>query len=185
MPLTSCEALFNGEYRIALAYFITFTTYGTWLPGSAKGMGSVDAGHKQYGTPFVEPNPEREQQARDAMTQPAYTMSDPERDVVCQALVELSAERGWTLLAAHVRSNHVHLVVQVDGDPGRVMSDLKARASRDLNQAGFDSSDRKRWTRHGSAKHLFHEHEVEAKIRYTLDEQGPRMAWHAREPRTK
>jgi hypothetical protein len=25
-----------------LAYFITFTTYGTWLHGTAKGNGSVD-----------------------------------------------------------------------------------------------------------------------------------------------
>jgi len=168
---------------MALAYFITFTTYGTWLHGSAKGLGSVDDEHNEYGTPFVAPDAERERQERESMTQPPYVMSAAERDVVCRAIVELSRERGWRLLAVHVRSNHVHVVIAAERDPGRIMSDLKGRASRDLNRAGFDNAERKRWTRHGSTKHLFRPEEMEAKIRYTLDGQGERMAWYE-EPRT-
>lgn len=169
---------------MALAYFITFTTYGTWLHGSAKGLGSVDSEHDEYGTPFVAPDAGREQRERAAMTQPPYVMSAAERDIVCRAFVDLAGERGWRLLAAHVRSNHAHVVIAAERDPGRIMSDLKGRASRDLNRAGFDSTERKRWTRHGSTKHLFRTDEVEAKVRYTLDEQGERMAWYE-EPRTK
>ncbi|MBL8823721.1 MAG: hypothetical protein JNJ77_14125 [Planctomycetia bacterium] len=85
---------------MALAYFITFSTYGTWLPGSAKGKGSVDREHNEYGTPFVEPDPQRERWARVAMTQPAFVMSPQEREIVCQAFVELAKERGWQLWAA-------------------------------------------------------------------------------------
>lgn len=169
---------------MALAYFITFTTYGTWLPGSSKGKGSVDREHNQFGTPFVDPDEQRERRAREAMIQPAYVMSAPEREIVCKAFVELAKERGWQLWAVHVRSNHVHLVLSAEGDPDRMMSDLKGRASKNLTLAGFDNAERKRWTRHGSTKHLFHDEHVEAKIRYTLDEQGERMAWYA-EPRTK
>ena len=77
----------------------------------------------------------------------------------------------------HVRSNHVHVVIGADRDPARVMSDLKARASRNLTRAGFGNVQLKRWTRHGSTQHLFREKDVDAKIRYTLDEQGERMAW--------
>ncbi len=168
---------------MAFAYFITFSTYGTWLPGSIKG--SVDIEHNIYGTPWMPPDAEREQAAREAMTQPAYTMSADEREIVCRAIVNLAEERGWLLLAVHVRSNHVHLVVQADREPGRLMSDFKGRCSRDLTRAGFGDAKRRRWTRHGSTKHLFREDEVEAKIHYTLDEQGPRMAWYALEPRTK
>ncbi len=119
------------------------------------------------------------------MAQPPYKLDASARDVVCQAVVALSEERGWNLLAVHVRSNHVHVVIQTEREPGRIMSDLKARASRDLTRAGYETADRLRWTRHGSTKHLFHEDEVAAKIRYTLDEQGPRMAWYAKEPRTQ
>jgi REP element-mobilizing transposase RayT len=169
---------------MALAYFITFTTYGTWLPGSAKGQGSVDAEHSIYGTPFVEPDAQREAAARTAMVQPPYVMRAAEREVACKAIVELARDRGWRLWAVHVRSNHVHVVVTADRDPDRMMSDMKARASRDLTRTGFDTSERRRWTRHGSTRHLFREEEVEAKIRYTLDEQGERMA-HYEEPRTR
>jgi REP element-mobilizing transposase RayT len=175
-----------------LAYFITFSTYGTWLPGSAKGKGSVDRNHNEFATPYLAPDADREGCARQTMTQPAYTMTAAERDIVCRAIVELSEERGWQLLAAHVRTNHVHVVVKADRDPGRLMSDLKARASRNLTLAGFGNANRKRWTRHGSTQHLFREEDAEAKIRYTLDEQGERMAWYyykephtPKEPRTK
>ncbi len=169
---------------MALAYFITFTTYGTWLPGSAKGKGSVDREHNQFGTPFVKPNEQRERWAREAMAQPPYVMSPSEREIVCNAIVELCRERNWQLWAAHVRSNHVHVVVTAEMDPDRLMSDLKGRASRNLNLAGFDSAERKRWTRHGSTRHLFQSEHVEEKIHYTLNMQGERMAWYAKEPRT-
>jgi REP element-mobilizing transposase RayT len=168
---------------MALAYFITFTTYGTWLHGSAKG--SVDDEHNVHGTPLAPADARREHQEREVMVQPPYVMCAAERDIVCKASVDLARDRGWLLLAAHVRSNHVHVVVSAERDPGRLMSDLKARASRDLTLAGFDGAQRRRWTRHGSTRHLFREDEIEAKIRYPLDEQGQRMAWYAKEPRTK
>ena len=55
------------------------------------------------------------------------------------------------------------------------MSDLKARASRELNRTGTDAND-KRWTRHGSTRHLFDDASVAAAVAYTLDEQGSPMA---------
>ncbi len=163
---------------MALAYFITFTTYGTWLPGGGKGKGSVDAEHNAYGTAFVAPDTERERGARVAMVQPPYVMSAAERQIVCRAIVELAKDRDWKLWALHVRTNHVHAVVSAERDPGRIMSDMKARASGELTRAGFDDALRKRWTRHGSTRHLFKQDDVEEKIRYTLDGQGERTACH-------
>jgi REP element-mobilizing transposase RayT len=168
---------------MALAYLITFTTYGARLHGSEKG--SVDDEHNVYGTPLVRTDPERQRRSQEAMTEPAYTMSPPEREIVRNAIINLVAERAWLLLAAHVRSNHVHVVISAERQPERIMSDLKARASRDLSRSRFDHADRRRWARHGSTRHLFEEEHVEAAIRYTLDEQGPRMAWYCKEPRTK
>ena len=43
---------------MALAYFLTWTTYGTWLHGSAKG--SVEKQHNVFGTPLVMEAEERE-----------------------------------------------------------------------------------------------------------------------------
>ncbi|QEG33337.1 transposase [Bythopirellula goksoeyrii] len=174
-----------------LAYFLTWTTYGTWLHGTGKGMGSVDAKHNEYGTPFVEPDSGRLQKEQTAMSQPAWLMDPPRRKVVRDAIIGICSEKGWNLRALHVRTNHVHVVVQADREPGRLMSDLKARASRELNRAGLDEPTRKRWTRHGSTLHLFDAKTVEEKIRYTIDGQGTMMEWYKappsqeKEPRTK
>ena len=163
---------------MVLAYFITFSTYGTWLHGTSKGNGSVDRDHHQHGMPFVEPDALREAQSRERMKQPEYTMQAGEREIVRDAIVALCREKGWQLQAVHVRSNHVHVVVAVDREAGRVMSDLKARASRELTRAGLDDAKRKRWTRHGSTLHLFDEATVADKIDYTLNRQGAPMAWY-------
>jgi REP element-mobilizing transposase RayT len=163
---------------MALAYFITFTTYGTWLHGTSKGFGSVDDEHHTYGTPFVAPDAIRMAAERRAMVEPPYVLDAPRRTVVCDAIVALAHNKGWYLWAVHVRSNHVHVVISAERDPERLMSDLKARASGDLTRAGFEYADRRRWTRHGSTKHLFAEDVLAEKIHYTLDEQGERMAWY-------
>ena len=42
----------TGEF--ALAYFITFRCYGTWLHGDERG--SVDRFHNIYGMPFIPKN---------------------------------------------------------------------------------------------------------------------------------
>ncbi len=166
---------------MALAYLITFTTYGTRLHGSDKG--SVDDQHNVYGTSFVQKDHRRERWSEEAMTAPDYVMTQPEREVVRNSIIALAADRAWRLFAVHVRSNHVHVVVSAEREPERIMSDIKARASRDLSLAGFDNSERRRWTRHGSTRHLFEDEHVDAAIRYALDQQGERMAWYFKDPR--
>ena len=160
---------------MALAYFITFTTYGTWLHGTDKGAGSVDRHHNVYGTPFISADHERERLAEEKMTGPPYRLREAARTLVRDAIVGLCQEKNWTLLALHVRTNHVHVVLSADRNPKRLRSDLKARASRELNRSGVDTND-KRWTRGGSGRHLFDEASIEAAVRYVLDEQGPPMA---------
>jgi REP element-mobilizing transposase RayT len=172
---------------MALAYFITFTTYGTWLHGTDKGKGSVDRKHNQFDEDFVAPDPSRQHVEREAMSQPPYALDSARRKTVRDAIVAVCRKRQWQLLALHVRTNHVHVVVSADRDPGRLMSDFKARASRKLTLAGFETSSRKRWTRHGSTVHLFDEASVAEKIDYTLNRQGTLMAFFdgTAEPRTE
>lgn len=109
---------------MALAYFITFSTYGTWLPGTAKGRGSVDRRHNVYGTPFLAPDEGRQDRAARRMTGPPYILGETARTIVRDAIVELCKEANWTLLALHVRTNHVHVVLSAEREPGRLMSDL-------------------------------------------------------------
>ena len=103
-------------------------------------------------------------------------MGQSRRDVVLTSLRERCAERRWSLWAAHVRTNHVHLVVEAEAHPERIMNDLKSFASRCLNQKGLDEPDRKRWARHGSTRWLWKRDEVSAAIRYVVDGQGDPMS---------
>jgi hypothetical protein len=86
------------------------------------------------------------------MTEAAYEMDAARRRIVLAAICNVSAHRGWTLHAVHVRARHVHVVVTGAQMPERMMNDFKAYASRALNAAGFENSTRKRWTRHGSTR---------------------------------
>ena len=147
-----------------LAYFITFTTYGTWLHGRAPG--SVDRFHNEVGTPFLPPDEERERAERDGLAEPPYLLDEARREIVLQTILEVARHRGWTLWAVHVRSNHVHIVVTADARPEKVMSDFKAYASRRLREQFDEPGDRTRWTQHGSTLYLWSDEQVGAKVEY-------------------
>ena len=76
------------------------------------------------------------------MEQSPYHLDQIRRDAVLEAIQDVSAHRGWRLLAAHVRSNHVHTVVDAEIPPERIMSDFKAYASRHLNGMRVDEPNR-------------------------------------------
>jgi REP element-mobilizing transposase RayT len=159
---------------IPLAYLITFTCYGTHL--HSDGTGSVDRDHNLPGTPYLPPNNRRLAAELERMSQPPYHMDEYRRMLVLDAIREVCANRGWSLLAAHVRRQHVHVTVHAMDRPERVMNDFKAYASRRLNNAGLDTRKRRRWTHHGSTRYLWKPEHVEAAIHYVVHEQGEPMA---------
>jgi REP element-mobilizing transposase RayT len=110
------------------------------------------------------------------MEQRAYQLDDPRRQSVLEAILERSRDRGWQILAAHVRSNHVHVVVEGDDEPELMMTQLKSAASRRLNELGLDDSTTKRWARHGSTRRLWDRDSVLNAIGYVIDGQGEPMS---------
>jgi REP element-mobilizing transposase RayT len=164
-----------------IAYFISWTCYGQWLHGDRRG--SVDPENNEFGRPWLPPDSSRRQEEHELSSQPPYELDAPRRRVVLRAIREVCAHRGWTLHAAHVRKLHVHVVVSGDRDPDHMMNDFKAYASRALNAAGFDSPDRKRWTRHGSTRHIDDPRHLAAAVNYVLNMQGePMERWPERLP---
>ncbi len=110
------------------------------------------------------------------MKQAPFWLDRDRRAAVLEALREVCAHRRWSLLAAHVRTNHVHAAVEAEAQPEKVMNDFKSYASRGLNRLVGDGSDRRRWARHGSTRWLFKDEDVREAIRYVVDEQGEPMA---------
>src|SRR5438128_1149723 len=131
-----------------IAYFITWTTYGTWLPGDQRGW-------VKRGQWVVQPpDPSREQQAREHMADKGFLLTPEQRTIVNGVLVDHCRIRKWSLHAHNVRTNHVHVVVTALVDPKLVREQLKAWASRRLSeQAGLRSAgkdgQRRWWTEKG------------------------------------
>lgn len=155
-------------------YLITFTAYGQWLHGDARG--SVDRHHNRADTPLLVPDPERAARSRRLMTDPPYRMDERRRGVVLAAILEHAGFRAWRVLACHVRTTHVHVVVSGDASPERMMTAFKAYASRALSAAGMGGKAERRWSRHGSTRLLNTEESIRRAVRYTVDEQGQAMA---------
>ena len=118
-----------------LAYFLTWTTYGTWLPGDARGW--VDKHQSGPDAPYQAPDPQRARAAMARLRESPVVLTPAARAAVEAALRETCSYRGWMVHAVSVRTNHVHIVVTVPGlTPGWVMRTLKAYATRALNRLG-------------------------------------------------
>src|SRR5712691_1448327 len=162
-----------------MRYFITFACYGAHLHGDESG--SVDRHHNVPESRLAEPNPERVAVKRLQMDQAPYFLDRRRRATVLDALREVCLHRGWSLWAAHVRTNHVHAVVEAEARPEKIMHAFKPHASRNSNRLGIDELDRKRWTRHGSTRWLWKDEDVQKAIHYVVSRQGEPMEVHRTE----
>ena len=157
-----------------LAYLITFTCYGTFLHGDERT--SVDRHHCGFDTPPLPPNTSRVRAVRRQLKQEPYRLDRRRRQIALEALREACRDRQWWLFAAHVRTNHVHVVVHAESKPEQVLGMLKGRASRRLTRCSVDPTCRRRWTRGGSTRYLWQEEDVDSASEYVVERQGEKMA---------
>jgi REP element-mobilizing transposase RayT len=145
-------------------YFLTWVTYGTWLPGEAKGWVEYRKGWKL-------PDPAREKEAAALMTEDACRLTNEQRDAVEKRIAKTCLHRGWYLHAVNCRSNHVHVVVSAAGvPPKKIRTDLKAWATRCL-KLNFDDRRDNWWAERCSIRFLNDEKSLEAAIIYVLEGQ--------------
>jgi REP element-mobilizing transposase RayT len=159
---------FRDEH-FALAYLITFRTYGTWLHGR---RGSIDRFHKTYGRPKLPPDKARWDYNRKLLNQDPVTLTIRQRIIVEQAIREICEARRWSLQAINVRTNHIHTVVTALCKPERVLNAFKANATRKLRAAKYWHNQKSPWARHGSTRYLWTEEQVLNAIAYVLYDQG-------------
>jgi len=133
-----------------MRHFITLGCYGAHLHGDESG--SVDRRHNRFGGRSVEADPQRTGAERRSMDQPPYEMDSESCAIVLQALAEVCSHRGWNLLAAHVRTHHVPVIVEAEVPPEKVMRVFKAYPSRALNRLDGKQPGRRRWARLWSSK---------------------------------
>jgi REP element-mobilizing transposase RayT len=162
-----------------MLYLLTFTCYGTHLHGAASGSFE----RRATGTRHRPAHPGLEAAMRSTMVQEPYALTAAHRPIVLEAIKKRSAHRNWQLLAIHVRSTHIHAIVDTPADASQALTAIKAAASEALNQAGFETPDRRRWTRHGSTRTLTSATALDRAIHYLVHGQGDPMSLYVA-PRT-
>jgi len=138
---------------------ITWTTYGTWLPGDQRGWRKRNSG-EQF------PQPRLEHWSRRQMAGEAVLLDALSQSTVEQACRDHCQFRRWQLLAVNVRTNHVHVVVAAPERPQTVRDQLKANCTRRLRQQTEPLICQRTWTRGGDCTILNSEQDVENAVIY-------------------
>ncbi|MEX0866975.1 MAG: hypothetical protein WD030_06415 [Pirellulales bacterium] len=147
-----------------LAFFITWTCYGTWLPGDDRGWHAFGGG----GT--LPPNELFREVAASRMKETKFLLAAGDRDVVEATILRHCEVRGWQLHAVRAQSNHVHVVVTATGyAPETVREQFKAWCTRHLKRCHVGRE--RFWTEGGSGRSLNRESELEATVYYVLEAQ--------------
>lgn len=172
-----------------LGYFLTWATYGTWLPGDERGW-------VKYRSGWQLPNPVRKLEAESLMTEEACLLDDEQRQVVERTVADHCRIRGWELHVVNCRTNHLHIVVTAKRDPDEVREQFKAWCTRRLKEleqsrllarrASEGRTDtqaatdpivaepvirQKWWAERGSCRWIFDAEGLEAVVRYVRDGQ--------------
>lgn len=154
-----------------LGLFITWTCYGTWLPGDDRGWTKWHKGEHV-------PQPILADWCRKQMSERPIVLSAEQREIVNRVIEEHCSKRGWILHQVNCRSNHCHVVVTAPGLDGDTVRDqLKAWSTRKLKEnertQGIAEDKRREhwWTRKGSVRRLDDEESLEAAILYVRDAQ--------------
>jgi len=152
-------------YSDPIAYFITCTCYGTWLPGDDRGWIRWHSGHQP-------PRPLLCHWCHDRMHEPMVILNDSERSLVETTVCDHCVYRNWELYRVNCRTTHFHVVLAAPGvDGGKVRDQLKAWSTRRLreSQQPTDECPPSRthwWARGGSVRVIFDEGSLAAAIEY-------------------
>ncbi len=154
-----------------LAYFLTWGTYGSWLPGDERGWALYRQGWQL-------PDPIQKLEASARMSEDACVLGPEERAAVEEQVAETCRFRNWMLHAVNCRTNHLHVVLTAPLHPKAVRTQLKAWCTRRLKRLaesrlpGGAVRDNW-WAERSSQRYVNDETSLQGAIVYVRDGQGP------------
>ena len=190
------------------AWLLTWTSYGTWLPGDERGFvgyiseekpadlrqrldGEISRAdntsrrviHNIPGTPYDRDMPGLKRYASEQMKGDPVWLTLTQAESFLHEAQRTAGFHQWQLLATAVMANHVHLVVIVPDDlPGeRLLQEFKSYGSRVLNKQFGKPQSGTWWTKSGSTRLLPTDHAVHAAVEYVRNQHRPLVVWIAGE----
>ena len=123
-----------------LAFFITWTVYGTFLQGDARGW-------RKWKVGMQIPKLHLAQWHADRLKHPVLLLNEFQRQIVKNEISRFCEWRCWKLWAHDARTNHVHVIVHAPGYKGsQVRDQIKANCTRVLRENSDEYKDRAVWT---------------------------------------
>lgn len=160
IQLGCLRLLFFGWFFMAstVGYFVTWTTYGSWLPGDRRGY--VCDGKVLEGDEVVFAR----NQSR--LVKDPVRFNREQKGAVKKAILAVACQRGDAVEAVSVWSNHVHVVVRYSG---REIEDFVAQCKTAGRQAvGYKGLNGKVWTIGFYNRFCFDEVTLRQKVAYVL-----------------
>jgi REP element-mobilizing transposase RayT len=170
------------------AWLLTWTTYGTWLPGDKRGSvtriresPAPRQMHNAPGTPYDGRMPGLEAAAQQSLKGPPIFLDRAQAERITAQFKESAKCRGWRLLASAVMRNHVHLVVLADDSvkSADLVRTFKSYASRALNADSPKPAGGRWWTTSASRRPLPDERAIQAAVRYAREQSGALVVYLA------
>jgi REP element-mobilizing transposase RayT len=166
----------NNEF---FALHITWTCYGTWLPGDPRGHVSNRLTKENVylpkqngpGTDYAEGDAWTWKNARSHQKGETVYLTGPQAELVCQSMVRAAESRSWRILRAAVMRNHVHVVVtDCPANGPELRRILKGVSQSDLTKA--NGSKQRWWTAGGSDRYKNTVDAALAAIQYDANQTG-------------
>ena len=161
------------------AWLLTWTTYGSWLPGDARGFvsrrPSSDAGHvirNVPGTPYDADQKDVEEAARERMQGKPLTLERAHALTALRAFIEAAHNHSISIVALSIMPDHVHLLCQGAQSGSELMQLFKGVSARRLGQAHPLTSTPRWWTKAGSKRHFRKREDLQAVVSYVSQQKG-------------
>ncbi len=149
-------------------FFLTWTTYGTWLPGDERGWHHHNKGEQLA-------NSRLKQWCSNQMRTGEVVLALFDRVIVEDACRAHCVYRNWHLHAVNARSNHVHAIVTADTTGKKLLNELKANCTGRLRQHSPSRFEGRVWTRGGYIDVVDDDDELEQLMIYVIEGQNRKM----------
>jgi len=174
----------NVERPIVIAYHLTWTAYGFWLPNDPRGSMShciasdviAELGQLHYGRKRIQPAgwvvQEFRERAAEVLKHPIRRFSRGDVEIIANAFAETIRQQVYTCYACAIMPDHVHLLIRKHKRQAEEMiEDFQAASRLRLRNSGNRALDHPAWGGPGWKVFLDHPDDIRRTIPYI--EQNP------------
>jgi REP element-mobilizing transposase RayT len=169
----------NMPPEAPFALFLTWTCYGTWLPGDERGFvsnsllsgGGFEPKANTPGTPYRRDDGFTRQVAASLQKWDSVYLTQQQAMWAAESFVRTAESKFWRILRGAVMSNHSHLVVTDCPDDGEAVRRVFKGTSQAYLSEKMGQS-QKWWTSGGSDRYRHTHAAIESTIRYVAGQHG-------------